>query len=157
MSTPLSVWGCLLQHRVFHVCLYDGIHWQHCGVPKALDSDPEGHLGLALSDNIGLLALFGIQHSVMARPGFKRVRTKIVPKPIERSRQNDLIIVVLPKIVLLYFTMHQADKKVKFRCSVNYVTIAFSGHLRNRRLCPVVGSICCSGFILDLKQPHKAQ
>lgn len=35
--------------------------------------------------NIGLIALFGLQHSVMARPGFKARWTKLVPAPLERS------------------------------------------------------------------------
>lgn len=42
-------------------------------------------LGMALAINIGLIALFGLQHSVMARKGFKRWWTKIIPPAAERS------------------------------------------------------------------------
>jgi len=54
-------------------------------VPTALDGEASGSLGTALLVNLGLLALFAVQHSVMARPGFKRAWTKIVPRPVERS------------------------------------------------------------------------
>jgi methanethiol S-methyltransferase len=55
------------------------------GVPTALDGPASDPIGRALAINIGLLTLFAVQHSVMARPAFKRVWTRIVPKPIERS------------------------------------------------------------------------
>jgi protein-S-isoprenylcysteine O-methyltransferase Ste14 len=55
-------------------------------VPRTVDAGgPSAPVALAIAIDVGLLLLFGLQHSVMARQGFKRVWTKIVPKPLERS------------------------------------------------------------------------
>lgn len=55
------------------------------GVPTSLDSPATGPWLTALCIDMGLLLLFAIQHSVMARPGFKPMLTKIVPVAAERS------------------------------------------------------------------------
>jgi protein-S-isoprenylcysteine O-methyltransferase Ste14 len=55
------------------------------GVPRTLDGAASGHLGVAFAIDVGLLALFAVQHSVMARKWFKEWWTRIVPKPLERS------------------------------------------------------------------------
>ncbi|NEQ45686.1 MAG: isoprenylcysteine carboxylmethyltransferase family protein [Leptolyngbya sp. SIOISBB] len=54
-------------------------------VPKTIDALPALPFYQALLINIALLGIFGIQHSVMARPAFKRAWTRIVPQAVERS------------------------------------------------------------------------
>jgi methanethiol S-methyltransferase len=55
------------------------------GVPKTVDRGIVGDVAPALAINLALIALFGLQHSIMARRGFKQAWTRIVPKPVERS------------------------------------------------------------------------
>ncbi len=55
-------------------------------VPKTVDAPPSlMPRGAKLIVDIALMALFGLQHSVMARPAFKRAWTRIVPPAVERS------------------------------------------------------------------------
>ena len=54
-------------------------------VPKTIDTGDVAPLAEAITTNMLLLAAFALQHSVMARPKFKRWWTQFVPKSIERS------------------------------------------------------------------------
>ena len=55
------------------------------GVPKSIDSPADVPFLRALLINSGLLFLFALQHSAMARPWFKKRWTQFVPEPVERS------------------------------------------------------------------------
>jgi protein-S-isoprenylcysteine O-methyltransferase Ste14 len=69
-------------------------------VPASIDAGEGSSFGAALAVNCGLLLLFGLQHSVMARPGFKRWWTRMVPGEIERSTY---VLATVVALVLLFW------------------------------------------------------
>lgn len=68
-------------------------------VPKTIDSGAAGALWPSLAVNTALLGLFVVQHTIMARPWFKRWWTQYVPAPIERST----FVLLASGILLLLF------------------------------------------------------
>jgi protein-S-isoprenylcysteine O-methyltransferase Ste14 len=58
------------------------------GLPAAplnVDQGPHAPVASAIIIDLALIAIFGLQHSIMARPGFKRAWTRVVPEHLERS------------------------------------------------------------------------
>ena len=71
------------------------------GVPKGVNDGPSGPVTAAIFIDVGLILLFVAQHTVMARPAFKRRWIQMVPKPVERSTY------VLASSVILLLAMWQ--------------------------------------------------
>jgi len=80
-----------LLYGLFSYLIFLGVYaWMACFVgnfivPVTLDGPREGSLAVALAVDLGLVLLFGVQHSVMARPWFKHWLTRYIPHAIERS------------------------------------------------------------------------
>ena len=109
-------------------------------VPKSIDSVATTPLWQALLVNLGLLALFAVQHSVMARPAFKRWWTRIVPQPAERSTY--VLFSSLALIVLFVFwqpmggtvwnvTNPIGQIALYAACALGWLLVLFSTYLIN--------------------------
>ena len=79
------LYGIVAYLAFFVVILYSIGFVTGLGVPKTIDSGPVGPPLQAIAVNLLLMSLFAIQHSVMARPQFKKWWTQFVPASVERS------------------------------------------------------------------------
>jgi protein-S-isoprenylcysteine O-methyltransferase Ste14 len=88
---PLGRRLAVLLYGVVSYAIFFATFCYACGfvgdlfVPKSIDSTPTASFGRALLINLSLLGLFAVQHSVMARPAFKRWWTRLIPEAAERS------------------------------------------------------------------------
>ncbi len=83
--TLILAYGILSYAIFFGVFLYAIAFLGNFYIPNSMDATPTMAFWPALAINLALLAGFAVQHSVMARPAFKRAWTKIVPEAAERS------------------------------------------------------------------------
>lgn len=82
---------------LLYTALWLGKFW----LPTTLDSAPTMPFTQAILINLGLLLMFSLQHSAMARPAFKQRWTKIIPASVERSTY--VLASAIAMVVMMYF------------------------------------------------------
>lgn len=97
---PAHLAFSVLAYAIFGVALVWAVLFlTGAGSAPLVDRGPAGSGAAALPVDLGLLAIFAAQHSVMARPGFKRALARILPPSAERS----LFVLAASLVLLLLF------------------------------------------------------
>jgi protein-S-isoprenylcysteine O-methyltransferase Ste14 len=96
-------------------------------VPKAIDTGPSGALVPALVVNALLLGAFAIQHSLMARPFFKRWWTRFVPHAIERSTYVLLASLILVALFAFWRPLTQPIWSFSGPAAIALTAISWAG------------------------------
>lgn len=91
MATAVAIYFAFFATFLYLIGFVGGFEFMPTHIDKGLVASP----ATAAAVDLALIALFGIQHSAMARPGFKASWTKVVPAPLERSVYCLATVVVL--------------------------------------------------------------
>jgi protein-S-isoprenylcysteine O-methyltransferase Ste14 len=92
-------------------------------VPKTINSGPTSSVWSAVVINVCLLLIFVVQHTIMARPAFKREWTKIIPKAAERST----FVLLASAILLFIFWQWHPIKTVVWDIEISVARIVLWG------------------------------
>ena len=91
------------------VTVYSIFFFASRGVPRTIDTGPRAGWPAALAIDLGLLSLFAVQHTVMARAGFKRRWTRVVPAAAERST---FVLATCAVLIALFALWHPIGGRV---------------------------------------------
>lgn len=78
-------------------------------LPRTIDTGPAASWPIALAFNLGSILIFALQHSVMARPGFKEKWTRVIPRSIERSTY---VLASVAALVVFFVAWHPMPDEI---------------------------------------------